>query len=299
MTAMTMPASPRFPKRAAVLTGLVATTLALLLAPPALAQSTLTGGSGGAPLVFTPAGASADYRVGAGDVLGLAVYRAPEMSAMVTVETDGAILVPELGRVAVDGMTVATIAARLADGYARAHILVKPVVTVTVTQLRARRISVMGAVSRPGDMALDREGMTLSRVLAQAGANFGTGDGVVTLIDPGTPDRPEGNRQKLRMGEIVAGRGDLPMRNGQVVVVEAAPLVYVSGEVGHAGVFPLQDGMTVDQAVALAGGVTARGSLGRLRITRRTDGTPHDLSHVDRNTLLQPGDVVFVRTRIF
>jgi polysaccharide export outer membrane protein len=90
------------------------------------------------------------------------------------------------------------------------------------------------------------------------------------------------------------------MRNGQVVVVEAAPLVYVSGEVGHAGVFPLEAGMRVEQALALAGGVTARGSIGRLRITRRSDdGSTIDLPHPDRNTALEAGDVVFVKTRIF
>jgi polysaccharide export outer membrane protein len=290
---------------------LLAGCLCLSAAPAALAQNG-AGPVAATPTVFTPAGASADYRVGAGDVLGIAVYRAPEMSAMTTVETDGAILVPELGRVTVDGRTVAEIARLLADGYGRAHILVNPSITVTVTQLRARRVSVMGAVSRPGEMALDREGMTLSRVLAQAGANFGTGDGVVTVIDPQDPGKPQDSdkpqdsskpqapRQRFRIAEVVAGQGDVPMRNGQVVVVEAAPLVYVSGEVGHAGVFPLEAGMRVEQALALAGGVTARGSIGRLRITRRSDdGSTIDLPHPDRNTALEAGDVVFVKTRIF
>lgn len=278
---------------------LLAGCLCLSAAPAALAQSG-AGPVAATPTVFTPAGASADYRVGAGDVLGIAVYRAPEMSAMTTVETDGAIMVPELGRVTVDGRTVAEIARLLADGYGRAHILVNPSITVTVTQLRARRVSVMGAVSRPGEMALDREGMTLSRVLAQAGANFGTGDGVVTVIDPQDSGKPQAPRQRFRIAEVVAGQGDVPMRNGQVVVVEAAPLVYVSGEVGHAGVFPLEAGMRVEQALALAGGVTARGSIGRLRITRRSDdGSTIDLPHPDRNTALEAGDVVFVKTRIF
>lgn len=279
-----------------------AACLCTLIAPTAAPAQSAGGGSaaGATPTVFTPAGASADYRVGEGDVLGISVYRAPDMSAMATVEVDGTVLVPEIGRIAVGGHTVAEIARILADAYGRAGILVNPSISVTVTQLRARRVAVMGAVSRPGDLALDREGMTLSRVLAQAGANFGVGDGIVTVIDPLEPGQPSTPRRKFRIAQIVAGQGDIAMRNGQVVVVEAAPLVYVNGEVGHAGVFPLQDGMRVEQALALAGGVTARGSMKRLRLTRQgADGTTADVPHPTRDTLLQPGDVIFVKTRIF
>jgi polysaccharide export outer membrane protein len=246
---------------------------------------------------FSSAGASADYRVGPGDVLGILVYRSPDMNSQITVDTDGTIVFPELGRVNVQDLTMGQIAESLESRFRHAGILVNPVVNVTVTQLRSKRVSVMGAVGHPGDVPLDRQGLLLSQVLAVAGANFGTGDAAVTVMGgAGSDATPE----HFRIADIVSGRNDRPARSGEVIVVESAPLVYVTGEVGHPGAFPLEPNMTVDQSIAVAGGVTTRGSIHRLRITRKQkDGSTQNISHPRLQTVLEPDDVVFVKTRVF
>jgi polysaccharide export outer membrane protein len=76
-------------------------------------------------------------------------------------------------------------------------------------------------------------------------------------------------------------------------------VVYVYGEVTHGGSYRLEPGMTVMQALSLAGGVTPRGSEKNAKLRRkRTDGTwietparPTDLVGAD--------DVVFIRESIF
>ena len=247
--------------------------------------------------IFTSGGAAADYRVGAGDVLGISVYRSPSLAGQIAVDTDGTISFPELGRIKVADLTVGEITAVVANGLARRGIVINPVVNVTVTQVRAKRASVMGAVAHPGDIALDRDGITLSQVLALAGASFGTGDAVVTLI---SKDGSTERREQFRMSELISGQADRPARNADVIVVQSAPLVYVSGEVGHPGAFPLQPGMTAEQAIVVAGGATTRGSTHRLRITRKAaDNSAQDIDQPQLRTTLEPDDVVVVRTRVF
>jgi len=275
--------------------------LVVLMAMPAavLAQSTAAGLAPQSDVSpqFASGGASADYRLGAGDMLGITVFRSPALASQVMVDTDGCIGFPELGRVKVADLTVGEITEVLAKALARRGIVINPVVNVTVTQVRAKRASVMGAVAHPGDIALDRDGITLSQVLALAGANFGTGDAVVTLISKQSGGE---QREQFRLAELISGRADRPARNADVIVVQAAPLVYVSGEVGHPGAFPLEPNMTLEQAIIVAGGATLRGSIHRVRITRKaSDGSAQDLNHPQLHTALEPDDIVVVKTRVF
>jgi polysaccharide export outer membrane protein len=54
----------------------------------------------------------------------------------------------------------------------------------------------------------------------------------------------------------------------------------------------------VRQALALAGGVTDRGSTRRIQIVRKVDGKERTID-VDLQQLVQPGDTIVVRERFF
>ncbi len=71
---------------------------------------------------------------------------------------------------------------------------------------------------------------------------------------------------------------------------------FVYGEVKQAGQFPFVSGMTVETAVAIAGGFSDRASTTTFRITRRTNGAVEELE-VPRDYPMQPGDTVFVAER--
>ena len=58
----------------------------------------------------------------------------------------------------------------------------------------------------------------------------------------------------------------------------ASDSVFVSGQVTTAGEYPIRKGMTVRQVLALAGGVTDRGSTGRIQIIRQIDGQDRTIS---------------------
>jgi polysaccharide export outer membrane protein len=73
---------------------------------------------------------------------------------------------------------------------------------------------------------------------------------------------------------------------------------YILGEVTTAGSFSYQPGMTIQNAVAIAGGYTPRANQGEVLLTRKNvQGTA--TFKVPVTTQLYPGDIVYVRERWF
>ena len=73
---------------------------------------------------------------------------------------------------------------------------------------------------------------------------------------------------------------------------------FILGEVRAAGQYPYVSGMTIEQAVAIAGGYSERANERRARVTRRTDGRI-DVIEAPSDYVLQPGDSVYVYERFF
>ena len=100
--------------------------------------------------------------------------------------------------------------------------------------------------------------------------------------------------------KAIAGR----LRNGYLrdphvsVEVEAFRPFFVLGEVTAAGQYPFINGMTIQKAIAVAGGFTPRGYQGAAEITRMIDGQPV-VGRFPLETPIRPGDTVTVEERIF
>ena len=80
--------------------------------------------------------------------------------------------------------------------------------------------------------------------------------------------------------------------------VEAFRPFFALGEVTTSGQYPFINGMTVQNAIAVAGGFTPRGAQDSVDITRIVDGTPVTAS-VPLTYPLRPGDTITVRERFF
>lgn len=72
---------------------------------------------------------------------------------------------------------------------------------------------------------------------------------------------------------------------------------FIYGEVRTGGQFPFVSGMTVETAIAIAGGYTDRASTRSYRITRGGGAGPQ--IEVPADFPVQPGDVVYVNERFF
>jgi len=101
--------------------------------------------------------------------------------------------------------------------------------------------------------------------------------------------------QKLQSGTLAQ---NLALRPGDTIFVPRALTVFVSGNVRMPGEYVIRVGMTVRQALALAGGVTDRGSTRRVQIIRLVDGKEMTLNG-DLQKIVEAGDTIVVNERFF
>jgi polysaccharide biosynthesis/export protein len=100
-------------------------------------------------------------------------------------------------------------------------------------------------------------------------------------------------------GAIRARLGSQFVKDPQVTVdVQQNRPFFILGEVRTAGQYPYVSGMTVETAVAIAGGYSERANERRMKITRRVDGMV-DVMEVPSDYVVQPGDTVYVYERFF
>lgn len=247
------------------------------------------------------------YLIGAQDSLKIFVFEEPALSNSYKVGADGSFDYPYIGRVAAVGKTLREleeeITQKLADGYVR-----KPQVTVEVDQFRSRNIFVMGEVRNASKYPLTGQ-MTLLEALVAAGyvtTNAGTQVLVVRQPADRTNDKPAGPGEqgietlKLNLADVQAGKpeANIFLREGDNIIVPKAEKFYVSGFVKSPGAFAHEAGMTVLQALSLAGGVNEKGSTRGIKIKRKgADGKEKDIS-VDMNDVIEPGDTIVVRQRL-
>lgn len=118
---------------------------------------------------------------------------------------------------------------------------------------------------------------------------------------PGLPPIDPSNlvtRVNLLELQVGSADRDLVLRSGDTVFVPRAAQVYVLGAVGRPGAFRFEPGMTVLQALTMAGGVTARGSEGRTKVIRFVDGKKVE-KKVKLTDSLEPEDRLEVPERFF
>lgn len=107
------------------------------------------------------------YRIGAGDVLQVLVWREPDASLPETmVQADGKISVPLIGEVDAAGLTLAELQNSLVEKIGR--YIHNAVVTVHAKQINSRKVYVMGAVKKEGPIPLLRP-MTVLQAINEAG----------------------------------------------------------------------------------------------------------------------------------
>jgi len=247
---------------------------------------------------FSP-GAPRLLQLGAGDSVAIQVYGQPDMNATVYISDDGTIPVPLVGAVQVGGLSPAEAARKVEAAFRDGKFLVDPHVTIIVTQSRSQRISVLGEVGTPGRYSIESN-ETIFNVLAQAGGAKETAADVVFLL------RPDKNGQIERIPINLKGLTDnrrviptQPLQGGDSIFVPRAEQFYIFGEVAAPNMYRIEPGMTVTQAIARAGGVTARGSRKRVEVKRKgPDGSEHAFS-ARPDEPVQANDVLRVKESIF
>ena len=259
--------------------------------------------------VMTPrlsAGQVADYVIGPQDSLSITVFDQAELTGKYAVELDGSFAFPFVGRVQAAGLTIRAVEVELKKKLTQGF-LKNPQVSVAIDEYRSQRIFIVGEVRNVGPHPLTG-GMTLVEALAKAGSTTpAAGDEVVVVRGGGAGDGAEpiqtANKETVRVSlkELqsgVATAANVALRDGDMIYVPRAELVYLLGEVKNPGSYAIQSGMTVLQAFSLAGGVTQYGAPNRVEVIRLIKGVKKTVK-VKLDDLVQPGDTIVVPERFF
>lgn len=258
---------------------------ALASAQPSPAPSPAPPAAETAPVARPSPAPSDDYRVGAGDVLGVTVFGNEDLSRVATVQTSGTIFLPLLGEVRVAGLTVSEIGSLLTEALGRDY-LVDPHLEVRVAEYHSQLVTVLGEVNSPGRKQL-RGRTRLVDVLVEAGGFRPTASGDLTITR--REGEFEGGERILR---IRLGGGsptvrdqvnlELVLRHGDTIVAAPKTFVTVSGEVNRPNRYVIEGDLTVSGAVALAGGLTRFGSQ-KVELRRQDPETQQALPPVTVN----------------
>jgi polysaccharide export outer membrane protein len=140
----------------------------------------------------------ADYVVGKNDLISVTINDlvAPNVETTKTtrVSESGNISLPLFGQIKAAGLTEAELEAAVADAYAKAKIIDKAQVSVTVNEARGRAFSILGAVGAPGQYAIVNsdfrvlDALVLARDVQQVGVDYMY---IIRKVDGGTA-RPAG-----------------------------------------------------------------------------------------------------------
>jgi len=264
-----------------------------------------------------------DYKIGPEDLLEISVFEDEKVNKTVRVSSQGNISLPLLGILRVKDLTANELEKEIRDLLAEKYFQ-DPHVSVFIKEYRSQRISVMGAVEKPG--VFDVTGQkTILDMLAMAGGLrtgspvFDSAGELLFLIRPPRWEEETSKEKKnseeqipktfvIDLEELLV-RGDLtlnlPLMHGDVINIPVSGKIFVGGEVKSPGGFPIGGKkMTVSQAITLAGGVKYEANGSETKIFRYSEkGTQREILSVNiyaiqkgetEDLLLKSNDIIIV-----
>jgi polysaccharide biosynthesis/export protein len=252
-------------------------------------------------------GHSRDYAVGPEDLLEVQLFGQNNLDRQVRVSGQGEITLPLVGEVQVAGLSPKSIEARLKDLYG-SNYLRNPQVSVAVKEYRHQRVSVTGAVDKPGSYEIIGP-RNLLEVLAMAGGlqdkgSAKAGDMVHIIRNQSAYQTAkvapaagaEGETTIIDLKQLLAHKTselNVPIRHGDVVHVPLAGNAYVVGAVRKPGSVAVRDNLSLSQALAMAGGVDPVLAVNQVAIMRLDEhGKPATITaRLDRVFGKQEADV--------
>ncbi|MBN1764080.1 MAG: SLBB domain-containing protein [Sedimentisphaerales bacterium] len=225
----------------------------------------------------------------------------------IRVNTSGTIILPIIGEIVVAGKSMAQIEEDITQAYYPKYVISPPSVVGRILEYREARITILGAVNRPGTYTCRSDEMTLVDVLMKAEGIPPEGAASIRI------HRTENAGGLITNPVVLPVKGlnipfvNIALKDGDTVEVERLdPQVFtVIGLVKRNGVFPYPPGTTYNllEALAFAGGVDEFADPPYARIYRqRQDGkiisasvrlrgvTKYDAARL----IIKPGDVVAV-----
>ncbi|MCO4784108.1 MAG: polysaccharide export protein [Candidatus Cloacimonetes bacterium] len=254
------------------------------------------------------------YYMGTGDVLEITVLSLKEFQRKglgdeleFYVNEDGNVNVPLVGIVKAEGKTVSDLILVLKKKFKK--YVTNPQVSVFIKEYRSKKVYVLGKVYNNGWIPLRHEYTSLFEVLAEAGG-FSAKIPSIEGIALNEPDMRHvyviRNKKKhiVNLYDRLIDQGDdepfIMLSGDKVFVPEPVKTVSILGGVRKAGSFQIKSGLTLLQAIALAGSFLEDARRDQVKIIRRNQKQAIRVNAVkifegkEKDFALKAGDVVYV-----
>jgi polysaccharide biosynthesis/export protein len=267
------------------------------------------------PALAQAPGRAPGYRIGPKDLVQIQVYEVAELNVERRVGENGMINLPQLGDVAVAGLTTDELEARLTELLSK--YVQRATVNVEVLEFNSKPITVIGAVRQPGALDFSGRWTLLEAITAAGGLADGHGGKIYVLrrAENGLSDQVVIDVKDLFVR--ADAKVNLPIIASDLINVPATfeVTVYCLGEVATPGAinFKSTERVTLLAAIARAGGLSDRAA-SRILIRRAAaadaDGTAgaggelavdykRILAGKEPDVELRSGDVVVVKESFF
>jgi polysaccharide export outer membrane protein len=229
------------------------------------------------------------------------VFDAQEYTVRMPVSPAGQIAIPYAGLFHIEGMTSIEAAAAIARLFVQQQILRDPRVIVT-TQQFGYSVTVMGEVRSPGIYALAGK-KRLVDMLTEAGGISDRAGHVIEIFPSGSMKNPQTVLWDPTLREN--NNAELEIKTGETILVSRCGVVYVGGNVGRPGAFPICESnhTTLSEVIALAQGTKPNSYTDHTILLRTSGNGTRVVQKVKLNSVLrgqtvditmQPDDILFI-----
>ena len=257
--------------------------------------------------------AVSQYVIGPQDLLKITVFDEPDLTNTYRVDPDGFITFPLINRISAGNLTIGEFQDRLRQMLENGYIK-NPQVRVEVDQFKSQQVYVIGEVRSPGKIPMTGT-MNLLEALALAGSPTAAASNEIVVAHPrrpsaaasapngkptAMPDEKDADIVRVSLKDLQLGKAgqDITLRDGDIINVPKALTFYITGQVRNPGSLIWEAGMTLQQALALAGGLTERGSTRGVTASRLVNGKLVDVPLKLTDKVLA-NDTITVRQRFF
>jgi polysaccharide biosynthesis/export protein len=298
------------------------------LAAPAKVSKPKTPAQAPAQKVSAPQNSFADsYTLGPGDRLRVDIFNVPEYSGEFYVLGDGAINLPVVGAIPIQGMTVQKASSLLTAYFSR--YVKRPIVTISVLAPRPVQFAIAGEVTRAGSYTVpftdaNRKFPSVSQAIQLAGGTTQTANlrqvqvrraatgriitaNLFDVLQRGNTAQDitlrDGDTIYIARAENVSASDRLRLSGSNLANQDATVKVAILGEVGKPGTYTLRGESgastggtgrvtppTLTEAIKIAGGSTVSADLSRIKVRRNTRTGAGQTVAINLMNLLQSGD---------
>lgn len=240
-----------------------------------------------------------NYRLGPGDQLLLVLTGDVDVAHTLEVSREGTVVVPQVGVVAVQGLTIRELEDRL---HARLSQVLAGVgrgpgattqLSASLGRLRANQVFLAGEVERPGAYQVSSVATAFTALYQARGPNVSGSFRRIEVRRGGSLVRTVDVYDYILRGE---SRNDVRLDQGDILFVPlAGRQVAIAGSVRRPAIYELTAGEDLRDLLAFSGGLDAAASIARIQIDRilpydqRQPGVERVLIDVDLAAFLRGG----------